>query len=71
MSYISQLSYVDLSKKLESSGQKALKEEGHYPLSSLKLIHLIVKLSMLSVSFISLFVFTETPLALVVLITFP
>ncbi len=28
MSYISQLSYADLSKKLESSGQKALKEEG-------------------------------------------
>ena len=28
MSYISQLSYVDLSAKLESSGQKALKEEG-------------------------------------------
>ncbi len=27
-SYISQLSYVDLSNKLESSGQKALKEEG-------------------------------------------
>jgi predicted ATP-dependent endonuclease of OLD family len=28
MSYISQLSYIDLSHKLESSGQKALKEEG-------------------------------------------
>jgi len=28
MSYISQLSYADLSKKLESSGQKTLKEEG-------------------------------------------
>jgi predicted ATP-dependent endonuclease of OLD family len=28
MSYISQFSYVDLSDKLESSGQKALKEEG-------------------------------------------
>ena len=28
MSYISQLSYIDLSDKLKSSGQKALKEEG-------------------------------------------
>ncbi|MCE5210737.1 MAG: AAA family ATPase [Deltaproteobacteria bacterium] len=28
MSYVSQLSYIDLSRKLESSGEKALKEEG-------------------------------------------